>query len=312
SAAFDLNRIPEVRARLEHHLDPGLEASPSVRAVYGQWFPHLTLLDAHWTRRNVERIFSDRFPELRDAAWETYLRSCRVYNTPFELLRDEYAAAVHRLPGNGGRSATTRGHPERRLGEHLLILAGRAILSWSDEDALLRLFFEKAKPQDVQGAIGRIGRELCQEEIELPRDALERYRSLTEELLALLEARGRERMGHLRSLGWWIASGRFDPKWTLTCLERLIELAGTATPYFEVMECLVELSKDHPVGTFEVLRSWLNAEQVERPRLLRRNEAARTILTGALANRSSSAEARALIQRLGAQGYLGFRDLLEE
>ena len=312
SIAFTMNMIPEVRRRLERHLDPAIDSSPSVRAVYGQWFPHLALLDADWTGRNVERIFPDRCPELRDAAWETYLRFCRVYNTPFELLREEYAAAVNRLPGSDELTATTRGHPERRLGEHLLTMAGRGVLSWSDEDALLRRFFENAKPHDAQGAIGRIGRELCKEEIEVPGEALERYRSLTEELLALLEVSGRERMGHLSSLGWWIASGRFDPKWTLARLDRLIGLAGTATPYSEVKECLVELCEDHPAETFEVLRSWLNADQVELPRLLRRTEAARTVLAAALADPSSRADARAVIHRLGADEYLSFRDLLEE
>lgn len=312
SLAFGLNTIPEVRKRLERHLDPAIDSSPSVRAVYGQWFPHLALLDANWAERNVEKIFPDRCPELRDAAWETYLRFCRVYNTPFELLREEYAAAVNRLPGSNELTATTRGHPERRLGEHLLTMAGRGVLSWSDEDALLRRFFENAKPRDAQGAIGRIGRELCKEEIEVPGEALNRYRSLTEELLALLEVSGRERMGHLSSLGWWIASGRFDPEWTLARLDRLIGLAGTATPYSEVKECLVELSEDHPAETLKILRSWLNADQVERPRLLRRTEAARTVLTAALADPSSKADARAVVHMLGADGYLGFRDLLEE
>ena len=311
SPAFDLNRIPKVRKRLDRHLDPAIEPSPSVRAVYGQWFPHLTLLDADWTEKNTDRIFPDRCPELRDAAWETYLRFCRVYDTPFELLREEYAAAVHRLPGSDEHTATTRGYPERRLGEHLLTMAGRGVLSWSDGDALLRRFFENARPQDAQGAIGRIGRELCQDEIEIPGEALERYRLLTEELLALMEATGRERMGHLSSLGWWIASGRFDPEWTLAHLGRLIELGGTAKPHFEVMDCLVELSEDHPVETFEVFSTWVSGDRRERRLLLRRGKAVRTILNAALANHSSSADARALIHRLGADGYLSFRDLLE-
>ena len=310
--AFDLNRIPEGRNRLERHLDPALEPSPSVRAVYGQWFPHLTLLDAHWTERNADKIFSDSFPELRDAAWETYLRFCRVYIRPFELLRDQYAAAVARLPGSDDRAASTRGHPERRLGEHLLAMVGSGLLNWSDEDALVKRFFENARPNDVQGAIGRIGRDLCREETEFPAEVLERFESLTEELLAFLEEAGQEKMGHLSSLGWWIASGRFDPKWTLAHLDQLIRLAGTARPYFEVMDCLVELSEDSPSETFELFRSWTSADPAERSVILRRNDAARTVLRAALANHSSSGEARAFIHRLGAEGHLSYRDLLEE
>ena len=35
SPALDLNGVPEVRKRLDRHLDPAIEPSPSVRAVYG-------------------------------------------------------------------------------------------------------------------------------------------------------------------------------------------------------------------------------------------------------------------------------------
>lgn len=310
SPAFDLNRIPEVRKRLDRHLDPALEPSPSVRAVYGQWFPHLTLLDAHWTERNTDKIFSDRFPELRDAAWETYLRFSRVYIRPFQLLRDQYAAAVASLPGSDDRAASTRGHPERRLGEHLLAMVGSGLLHWADEDALVRRFFENAKPNDAQGAIYRVGRELHRQETEFPAVVLKRYESLTEELLGLLEEAGRERMGHLSSLGRWIASGRFDPKWTLAHLERLIRLAGTAKPHLDVMDCLVELMEDHPAEAFEVFRLWVNADPAERPLILRRGESARTILKTALANQATSAKARVLLDKLGAAGYLSFRTLV--
>ena len=312
SPAFDLNGVPEVRKRLDRHLDPAIEPSPSVRAVYGQWFPHLTLLDADWTEKNTDRIFSGRCLELRDAAWQTYLRFCPVYNRPFQLLRHQYAAAVHRLPGSDDDTATARGHPERRLGEHLLTMVGRGILSWSDEDALVRRFFENAKPNDAQGAIYRIGREFHRQETEFPAEVLERYESLVEELLGLLEEAGRERMGHLSSLGRWIASGRFDPKWTLAQLERLIRLAGAAKPHVDVMDCLVELVDGHPAETFHVFRFWVNVDRAERRLILRRSGAAQTILRTALANRATGAEARALLDGLGADGYLSFRDLLTE
>lgn len=310
SAEFDLNRIPEVRKRLERHLDPALDPSLSVRAVYGQWFPFLTLLDADWTEENVERIFPDRFPKLRDAAWQAYLRFCQVYIRPFRLLCGLYSAAVDRLPGSDDGAGRTRGDPEIRLGEHLLAMVGAGVLSWSDEDALVRRFFENAKPNDAQGAITGMGSVLCNQETQLPAEVLARYASLTEELLGCLEEAGRERMGHLSSLGRWIASGRFDPQWTLARLERLIRFAGTAKPYFQVMDCLVELLDDHPAETFEVFRSWVNADRVERPLLLRRSEAPRAILRKALAQPETRDEARALLDRLGAEGHLGPRDLL--
>ena len=95
-------------------------------------------------------------------------------------------------------------------------------------------------------------------------------------------------------------------------MKRLIRLAGTAKPYVDVMGCLVELVDAHPVETFEVFGIWVNVDQVERRLILRRSESARTILRTALANHGTSEGARVLLDRLGADGYLRFRDLLKE
>ena len=310
STPFDMNAIPEVRTRLERHLDPAIDPSPSVRAVYGQWFPHLTLLDANWSAQNARRIFPDRYPELRDAAWETYLRFCPVYSTPFELLREQYSAAVDRLPSSNERASATRGGPNKRLGQHLLIMAGRGVLSWGDDDALLRNYFQNAKPEDSRRAIGLIGRDLSNEDSGLPQDVVDRFASLAEELVGLLRDRGPDQMGHLSSLGWWVASGSFYGPWALAQLDRLIDLAGAAEPRFVVMDCLVELSGQYPAKTLAVLRSsWVSTDHPNRSVFFGRDESVRTILGAALASPSARDEASLFIDQLLAAGHLQFRDL---
>ena len=306
---FGMNAIPEVRTRLERSLDPAIDPSPSVRAVYGQWFPHLTLLDADWSAQNVRRIFSDRYPKLRDAAWETYLRFCPVYSTPFELLREQYSGAVDRLPSSNERASASRGEPNKRLGQHLLIMAGRGVLSWGDDDALLRTYFQSATPEDSRRAIGLIGRDLSNEESELPQDVVDRFASLAEELVGLLRDRGRDQMGHLSSLGWWVASGRFQGLWALDQLDRLIDLAGAAEPRFVVMDCLVALSGQYPAKTLAVLRSWADLDHPNRSVFFGRDESVRTILRAALASPSARDEASVFIDQLLAAGHLQFRDL---
>ena len=125
--------IPEVRERLERDIDPVVESPAAVRAVLGRWFPWLVLLDRSWTEAKIEEIFSDNRPVLRDAAWETYLESCRPpCNESFVLLRGQYSAAADRLArdvgGNlvqgshgspGGASRRTPSH-HGRPGEALL------------------------------------------------------------------------------------------------------------------------------------------------------------------------------------------------
>ena len=308
AVTFDMDTIPEVRARLDRHLDSDIDPSPAVRAVYGRWFPHLVLLDADWAERNVERIFPDQHPELRDAAWATYVRFCPVYDTPFQLLREQYAAAVRRLPAREPNTADNRGRPAMHLGEHLLAMAARGFLSWGDDDSLLRGYFENAGPKDAGEAIDWIGGELAEEDRYLQPESVARLASLAEALIDFVQEAGRDRMGHLGSLGWWVASGRYDAEWTLAQLARLIESAGSAKPHFQVMDCLVELSDAHPEETLTVFESWLAAESYHG--VLHGNiDSARAILQAALASPSARDRARSFIDRLLAAGHREFRDL---
>lgn len=309
---FGMRMIPEVRTRLERHLDPAIDPSPAIRSVYGQWFPHLVLLDDAWASQHVTSIFPDDQPELRDAAWETYLRYCRVYTRSFELLRGNYLAAVNRLEERRERDSTATESIAGFLGEHLVILAGRGLVAWSDEDALLRGFFENAEPDDARGAVLLVGGDLSRHENDIPDAAMARFRSLADELLGLLEKHGGERMGHLSSLGLWIVSGRFDPAWTVDRLQRLLELAGAVAPSFEVMDGLVEMSRSHPTEAFEALRTWLTTNRSDRRVLIGGpDEPAMAILQAALDQPSTEDDARSLVHQLGAAGYLGFRDLLD-
>ena len=123
-------------------------------------------------------------------------------------------------------------------------------------------------------------------------------------------------MGHLASLGWWISSGRYEAKWTLERLKRLVELAGAAEPPKYVMDRLAELSDRHPAETLAVLESWVAAEVPSSDgngrrtsALVGRTESARRILRAASTNPSSRDRACSLRDRLLAVGHRGFRDI---
>ncbi len=313
-----MDTIPEVRRRLDWHLDPANDPSLAVRSVYGQWFPHLALIDEDWAERNVERIFPRRHPALRAAAWETYLRFCPAYDTPFKMLRGQYAAAVDRMGAGGTGNSAPRDELRRRLGMHLLVMTGRGQLSWSDDDALLKGYFESAKPKQARSAIGSIGRDLHNEDHEFPRETLTRFASLAESLIGVLQEQGSERMGHLASLGWWIASGRFEAEWTLKQLGRLVAHAGRAEPRRYVMDHLAELSERYPAEALAVLESWADAEvpssagdgrRITASALFGRADSARRILRAALASPSTRDRARSLIDRLLAAGHPEFRGI---
>jgi hypothetical protein len=52
--------MPEVREVLEAHLDPANDPSLAIRAVYGQWFPWLVLLDRAWAEAQRQGSRDDR------------------------------------------------------------------------------------------------------------------------------------------------------------------------------------------------------------------------------------------------------------
>jgi len=229
------------------------------------------------------------------------------------MLRGQYLEAVDRLDEMGEDDSTTSESTAGFLGEHLVTMAGRGLVAWSDDDGLLRRFFENAEPEGARRPIWLIGRYLSDEENEISGEAVRRFQRLADELLGLLEKAGRERMGHLSRLGWWFASGRFDPEWTLDRLTRLLKLAGAAKPSFAVMDSLAEMSKNYPAKAFEVL-SLLVKTSTDGPGgsvLAGRSEPARAILGAALAHPPTEDGARLFIHQLGAAGHESFRDLQE-
>ena len=68
-------------------------------------------------------------------------------------------AAVERLPDiqNVKDDRGLHGRPGENLGKHLLAMVGRGKLSWTDNDGLLRRFFENAPADDATHAVASVG-----------------------------------------------------------------------------------------------------------------------------------------------------------
>ena len=70
---------PNVAKVLSRHLDPEVEPSQAVRAVYGRWLPWLFLVDREWTRGNLQKILGTD-STLAFVAWATYVTYVRPLN----------------------------------------------------------------------------------------------------------------------------------------------------------------------------------------------------------------------------------------
>ena len=309
---FGMGSIPEVRERLERDLDPAVEFPAAARAVFGRWFPWLVLLDRGWIETKIEAIFPDDRPVLRDAAWETYLESCRPDDDElFGLLWEQYSAAVDRLTQDAGGNQVqgSHGSPGKLLGEHLLIMVGRGKLSWADDDGLVRRFFENAPAEDAAEAVASMGVSLNDESNDIPGEVLERFRRLWEALSAFASSRKGDRMEILKAYDLWFASGRFSPEWALDQLDTVIEQAKGTHSDPMVIETLAELAADYPARSLSALRALARCDE-RGWNILGSEDNVRAILKTCLEQETTRLAAKTLVNELGARGHFQFRDIL--
>ena len=321
---FGMSSIPEVQQRLEKHLDPEFDPSPAIRAVFGQWYPWLVLLDENWARDNIDKIFPVGNERLYGAAWDTYLKMTPAYETPFRMLRSQYDTAVEKLSGDrtseqddkpswvSSESSGFLKESSVKLGEHLMVMLSRGVLSWDDKDQLIKRFFKNASVTDAENTIAFVGRSLKHEKASLPTGVVQRFRDFWDCMAAgtLEEIEDSDERGHpFAQFGWWFISGCFDTGWTLKQLQQISRMTNKIEPEYGVMERLAELAEEYPAQSFAVLERVVDWDQEGRNIFNWNQESVETILRAALADEKVKTGATVLIRRLGESGNVQFFDL---
>jgi len=305
--------MPEVREVLEAHLEPNRDPSLAIRAVYGQWFPWLVLIDPQWAASQVCRIFprSETEAPLRDAAWETYVIFCQPYDRVWEVLYEEYRSAIGRL---GTRRAGRRplADPEERLAEHLMTLFWRGKLELEGRTGLLSLFFEKAGDPVRAHAMEFVGRALSELEGKIPPPVVERLKALWVSRMSAARSGSLTHFAEeMSAFGWWFVSGAFDDSWALGQLRAVVDMVHDVKPLHQVAERLGRVASAYPTEAVQCLAGIVQSVRNPwAPEILR--APARPILEAAMQSRTAEARAAAeqLIHWFGRQGVMDFRDLL--
>lgn len=305
------DEMPEVREVLDSHLDVVQEPSLAIRAVYGQWFPWLVLLDSEWARDRAARIFPIGQGEeaLREAAWNTYVTFCRPSDNVLDILREQYRHAVERI---GARRDDTRwrANPDERLAEHLMEFYWRGKLSL--EDPLLTAFWEKATDALRGHALAFVGQALKRTEGDIPAKIPDRLKQLWGRRLATAkkaqQASDFER--EMAAFGWWFVSDKFDVGWAIAQLSESLQLVRRTDPEHMVLEHLARTVESYPLESAECLRRIAEGDR-EGWALYARRDHVRRILEVALQNPTARQEAERIIHYLGSRGFLEFRNLLE-
>ena len=304
------DEMPEVRQVLDEHLDIDQEPSLAIRSVYGQWFPWLMLLDGNWATQNVAKIFphDEALSDLRSAAWESYIRYCSAYDNVFDLLHEEYSYAVEQSNIACSERQLTEG-----LAEHLMTFYWRGKLHLDEPRGLLALFYTEVSDVIRGYTIEFVGRSLRNTEDAIEPQILNRLQLLWERRLQAARAATppASYASELAAFGWWFVSAKFDDSWAITQLKEVLELVGKIEPEHLVVERLTVLADAMPATAVEFLRLLLEGDNAIW-RIYGWHDEARTILTTALqgGNDQTRQVAIAVINRLGEQGYLEFRELL--
>jgi hypothetical protein len=306
--------LPEVREVLDQHLDPAKDPSVAIRAVYGQWFPWLALIDPSWARAKANAIFpGSSAPELQAAAWESYLTN-PPYDIPFDILQPQYEAAVEQL-----RLTSTKDHRRKlldaseHLAEHLMILLMRGRLAL--DHRLVTRFFDIAPEEIRLHALDFIGRLLTSKQSPpLTEAQVERLEALWEMRVAAFEAEPEKHNGEVSSIGWWFASsGKLSDDWLMAQLLRILGRGVPVENPYGVIERLADLAAERSNDAIRALRLLVTL-QAEPGLLIGWREPTRRLISAAALSNDKRArnEARTLLNELAARGYSDYDDLARE
>jgi len=312
SFEFSFTQIPEVKQVLEFHLVPENDPSFAIRAVYGQWFPWLALLDLDWTTQNVKKIFPDDISQTQhwQAAWDAYIRFCSAYDIVFDIIVSEYFKAI-----NQSTEENMRQIPNQRLAEHLMVLYWRGKLNLEEKDGLLDYFYQKSVPKLHRHALIYVGRTLHESRIEIKPEIIERLKKLWEyRLLKLSNENSEESKSELEAFGWWFISKKFDDDWSLKQLKHVLFFAGNVDQVHHVLLQLKDVSSSKPIDSVECLNLLIKNTQIfwylEDTKY---RECTKTILRNGLECNDTQTKqlAEENIHRLGSLGFFDFRELIQ-
>jgi hypothetical protein len=303
-----LVELPEVNGVLARHLDRSYDPSFAVRAVYGQWFPWLVLVDSSWASAVAAAIFDETDDRYWHAAWDTYVVYDQPYNEVLPILDRAYTHAIEMIC----REETTRGmrDPSERLVEHLVIYYWRGLITYGEEDdSLLDLFYECAGDELRAHVIEFIGRAINQT-VALEADIATRLQGLWKRRLEEARASPQEHQRELTAFGWWFANDSVEAEWRLAHLLEVLGLIGAVQPDYEVVTHLARLVDAHPRESAKALSLMVQGDETSWW-VHGAHDAVRVVLEATVDSEDpeTRSAARETVDVLGKRGFLGYRDL---
>jgi hypothetical protein len=174
----DLDDVPEARDALESLLDPRIESALTIRSIFGANMPRLAFWAETWLREHLERIFPVQGQnDQAEIAWKTFIRLSHTNFTTFALFRQQYSAAIARMPQDVlGKHC----HRDSRvsLGQILVVSYCRGIIDFEQPDHMLETFFARAPGSVRAEVMVFVRRSLAQSDGPIPPEILARLLTL--------------------------------------------------------------------------------------------------------------------------------------
>jgi hypothetical protein len=307
--------LPEIADMLGRIVDPANRYPLDARAMLGSQLGPMLWLDEGWVRAHQAQLFptSSHNEEARRAVWHTYLRYGRPFGLALTLFADQYAHTIEELPQEGEEGEGRR-EVAHHLAEHLMSYYWQGSLPLGDREGLLRAFFKHASGKIRLYALEFVGRSL-QNSDEVPPEPLELLRRLFDwriEILRQIDDSVRTQAAvELQSFGWWFASAKFRPEWSLETLLKVFSFRVGIEPEHMVAEELVKLADRFPLEVAEALHRLIEQARATYGIIGWRDEVRQLITSLREVNDVAvRALVTASVELLLAQGQLEYRELM--
>ena len=203
---------------------------------------------------------------------------------------------------------------DESLAEHLMTYYWRGLIERTD-DNLIDYFFEIADGKLRGYAIAFIGESLTDTVGSVPDKMMHRMEDLWEWRFGIAQSseQPKEYEQELISFGKWFGSGKLDPEWGLEHAIIVLRLTGHIDADRKMVEQLSLLTEHYPRKVTEIFRLMIEGEP-DGFQMYLWKKPGKELLQKVIQGKDKKAKEAAidLVHRLGAMGYLDFRDVLPE
>lgn len=305
---------PEVRAALEDHVDPELDASPAVHSMFGWCYGWLIGLDRAWVRSHEQSIFPSGplLDAFWRAAWSSYVLNTPLYNDVYSDLDAHYRRAIASLATPALDEGRYLRDARGRLVQRVLLAYIEGWEEIDDEHGRLALLTKSAPEDMLAVAFGFVGGELGRRAVAADSDVWLRARAYWERRLAYHEAHGVS-TGELTSIWRWLRGIPCALPDVVDLLARTIAHATLGWEADQTVEFLAAQAPAHPREAARLLSVLQANVGLELRGIFHRSET-ETVLTHALNSGDPEAieSARSFINNLADGGDTRFYHLLQQ